>query len=120
MAHKTVGISLPDDIIAKLPALMSKYNVNTTSMVIRKVLQEAIDFHLPESPKGAPKGDTIVVTSTPKGGRDFAAEVEARGVNDPERPRRCPDCGGRVEWRDEEGSCTNDSCKSYNPQFFTV
>ena len=85
MAHRTVGLSLPEDIMVKLPALMVKYNVNTNSMLIRKILQEAINYHLPDEqaiskPKGddlkvavgSPKGDTeppkgVLVITAPKG-----------------------------------------------------
>ena len=73
MAHKTVGISLPEELIAKLPELSKKYNVATNSMLIRKVLEEAVVYHLldeqvntspwvTELPMGTPKGDTSIVT----------------------------------------------------------
>ena len=43
---ETLTVWLPKEVRAKLPALMAKYNVTTNSMLIRKILQEAIDFHL--------------------------------------------------------------------------
>ena len=61
---ETITIWLPHTIRAKLPALMEKYSVETNSMLVRKVLQEAIDFHLPDIPIGEPVKSPI---GEPKG-----------------------------------------------------
>lgn len=123
--HKTIAVSIPEEILNLLPDLLKCYpKQKTNSSLIRKLIEEALVYHLDYKPKGDDaqdlKVDLKVQETTPKGlpdeppkGDESPAILPPKGVafeyirtvKDPEHHPRICRCGTVVTWIADSGYC---------------